>query len=378
MERNWPELHRQVVFGESGGRIIWQPRIGCWYTDKKFAGEAFPPPFTGLDYFDLFRELDCSARLYEYNACFKRVEHPAVYRTERELNATDTEITIHTPVGKQVAVHRRTTSNWHIITVKWEVSTEEELKIATWREENMAWAWDQAKFDELQASVGDLGAPTMFMPRMNVQSLYIERMGSQNGIYAIYDWPDTVEAYFRALEESHDRLMDVINASPVDIINYGENVHAGTLSPKLFLKYHLPACQRRSEKLHAGGKFVCSHWDGDVKALLPYVHETGLDGIEAITPYPQGDVTLEEVKAALGDDIFLMDGIPAIYFDETFTVETLVECAHRAIELFAPKLVLGISDEISSTGDLERIRIVGQLVDEYNAQFNAGAVPGAE
>jgi hypothetical protein len=29
--------------------------------------------------------------------------------------------------------------------------------------------------------------------------------------------------------------------------------------------------------------------------------------------------------------------------------------------------VLGISDEISSTGDLDRIRIVGQIVDEYNA-----------
>lgn len=369
MNRNFAELHRQVVFGQSAGRIIWQPRIGCWVTDKQFAGEEFPPPFTGLDYFDLYRELDCSARLYEYNACFERVEHPSVYTTQRELNETDTESTIHTPVGDQVVVHRRTTSSWYTITMKWEVSTEEELKVATWREENATWAWNQTAYDELQATVGDLGAPTMFMPRMNVQSLYIEKMGSQNGIYALYDWPDTVEAYFRALEESHDRLIDVINASPVDIINYGENVHAGTLSPKLFRQYHLPACQRRSEKLHAARKFVCSHWDGDVKALLPYVHETGLDGIEAITPYPQGDVTLEEVKAALGDDIFLLDGIPAIYFDETFTVETLAACTHRLIDLFAPKLVLGISDEISSTGDLERIRVVGQIVDEYNAQF---------
>jgi hypothetical protein len=215
--------------------------------------------------------------------------------------------------------------------------------------------------------VGDLGAPTMFMPRMNVQSLYIEKMGSQKGIYAIYDWPDTVAAYFRALDDSHDRLIDVINDSPIDIINYGENVHAGTLPPKWFEMYHLPSCQHRSERLHAADKFVCSHWDGDVKPLLPYAKETGLDGIEAITPYPQGDVTLEEVKEALGDDLFLLDGIPAIYFDKTFTVETLVDCTERIIELFAPKLVLGISDEISSTGDLERVRTVGEIVDAYNA-----------
>jgi hypothetical protein len=61
-----------------------------------------------------------------------------------------------------------------------------------------------------------------------------------------------------------------------------------------------------------------------------------------------------------------MDGIPAIYFDDTYSVETLVECAERMIELFAPRLILGISDEISSTGEIERVEIVRDLVDRYN------------
>ena len=39
------------------------------------------------------------------------------------------------------------------------------------------------------------------------------------------------------------------------------------------------------------------------------------------------------------------------------------------IDLFAPNLVLGISDEISSTGDLERVRLVGEIVEEYNRQM---------
>jgi hypothetical protein len=211
----------------------------------------------------------------------------------------------------------------------------------------------------------------MFMPRMNVQSLYINQMGVQAGIYALYDWTNTVEAYFRALEGSHDRLIDVINGSPVEIINFGENLHAGTMSPELFERYHLPACQHRCERLRAAGKFTCSHWDGDTVPLLPYAQETGLDGIEAITPQPQGDATLEQVKGALGDTMFLLDGIPAVYFDETFSVDVLVACTQRLIELFAPKLILGISDEISSTGDLDRIRVVGEIVDTYNAQFGS-------
>jgi len=375
MESEFARLHRRVVFGESNGRIIWQPRIGCWYTDKTFAGEPLPAPYTGMSLWEVYRALGCSARLYEYNQCYRRVEHPAVHATTRQLNETDVETTIHTPVGKQVRIDRRTPNSPHAIQVKREVESEDELRVATWREENTTWAWDQEQYDVLQAQVGDLGAPTMYMPRMNVQDLYINRMGVERAIYAIHDWRDTVEAYFRALDESHDRLIDVIAASPIEIVNMGENVHAGTLSPDLFVRYHLPACQHRCERLHAAGKFVTSHWDGDVRPLLPYAQETGLDGIEAITPFPQGDVTLEQVKAALGDRMYLLDGIPAVYFDDTFSERVLVACAERLIELFAPKLVLGISDEISSTGDIERVRIVGEIVDRYNAQFpESGAV----
>ena len=58
---------------------------------------------------------------------------------------------------------------------------------------------------------------------------------------------------------------------------------------------------------------------------------------------------------------------PNIYFDSTFSEEELAACAEKAIALFAPKLILGISDEMSSRGDIERIRLVGRIVDDYNA-----------
>lgn len=363
---NWSKLHHDVVFGKSGGKVIWQPTISCWYHDKNFAGQPLPRPYTNMTIPEIYRSLGCSARLYEFNTCFQRVEDKAVKISKQNLNEMDTQTTIETPVGKQIAVTRRCLDNRGIIHVKREVESEEELKVAAWREEHITWQWNQQQYEHLLRELGDLGAPTMYMPRMNVQSLFLEKMGVEKGIYAIYDWPDTVEAYFRALHESHDRLIEVINASPIDIINFGENVHAGTLSPELFRKYHLPECQYRCEKLHAAGKFVSSHWDGDCRPLLPYARETGLDGIEAVTPEPQGDVTLEETKEAFGDQIFLLDGIPAIYFDELFPVQTLVQCAEKVIELFAPKLVLGISDEISSTGNMERVRMVGEIVEKYN------------
>lgn len=364
---NLADLHTDVAYGKSNGKIIWQPRISCWARDKWFMGEELPAPFTGLDLPDIYRKLGCSARLYEYwNKCFQMAEPQSIRRITRQLNDIDTERIIETPVGNITAIDRETPNSERGIRIKPEIVTQDDFKTAIWLTENTTWEWDADIYDKLSEEIGDLGAPTIFLPRVNIQDLYINKMGVEKALYAIYDWPELVEKYFEVLDECHFRLIDVINASPIDIINFGDNLHCGTLPPNLFEKYILPSYHKRCTKLHEAGKFVSSHWDGDTKSLLPYAKQTGLDGIEAITPKPQGDVTLEEIKDALGNEIFLLDGIPAILFDREYSVDMIKEYTHKLIEYFAPKLILGISDELSSTGDIERIYIVSEIVDNYN------------
>ncbi len=361
-------LNLDVVRRRAGGKVIWQPRILAWLSDRQFRGEPLPPPYTGLSKPDLYRALGCSNRIYDFGRAFVSDEDPAVRISQRDLNATDYEVLVETPVGNQRAVYRRSPNNpWHE-PIRWPISSPADLKVAGWRQERRTWRWDQAAFDAVSAEWAGLGAPTACMPRASIQRLIVEEMGVEGTAYALADWPGACEEYFEALEVSHDRLIEVINASPIEIINFGDNVDARVTSPRLFEKYLLGVYRRRCERLHAAGKFVHAHWDGAVGPLLPLARETGLDGIEAITPRPQGDVTLEQAKTALGE-MFLLDGIPAILFDDTYSEADLADCARRCIDLFAPNLVLGISDEISSTGDLERIRLVGRIVDDYNAAW---------
>ncbi len=363
-----PELHRQVVRGESNGKIIWQPRIQCWITDKRFAGEALPEPFEHLSVPDMYRELKCSSRLYVFNACFVPREDPRVRIWREDISETDYKEAVETPVGGQFEIRRKTPTSPALIRIKGSIDSEEEMRVAAWRARHTEWTFDQERYDALMEEWGDLGLPTMYMPRVSVQDLFINTMGVEKAIYAIYGWGSVVEEYFQALHKSHMRLIEVINASPIEVINFGDNLHCETLTPHLYEQYVLPAYLERCDKLHQAGKFVHSHWDGSVRSLFPYARTSGLDGIEAITPKPQGDVTLEETKEALGDDMFLIDGVPAVYFDTIFPEELLIESVEKIIRLFAPKLILGISDEISSTGDIERVRTVGRIVDEYNAQ----------
>lgn len=362
------EFNLQVLRRRAGGRILWQPRIGCWLSDRKYDGRPVPPPYQGMTLPEIYRSLGCSARPYDFNQCFQSAEDPAVRISKRPLTETDYEVLVETPAGRQRAVYRKSPDSPHHRPLKWPVADEAELRAAAWREERRTWSFDAAKYDELSKKWAGLGAPTMYMPRTTVQKLFIDEMGVEAAIFALVDRPAACERYFEALNSSAERLIEVLNPSPVEVVNFGDNVHAATLPPNLFRKYVLPVYRRRAELLHKAGKFVHAHWDGDCRPLLPFARQAGLDGFEAITPEPQGDVTLEETKAALGD-LFLLDGIPAIYFDDTYSIETLLECAKRCLDLFAPNLVLGISDEISSTGDIERVRLVGRLVDDYNASL---------
>lgn len=365
-EMDLKQFHKDVIEQKAHGQVIWQPRILCWYGDRMFTHGQLPGKYKGLDSPNLYRELGCSNRIYEYGYAIRRVEDPQVKEYEVKLSDSEIKYVKESPVGTISCIYKSNTSNYGVYPSKWWIESEEDMKIAMWIEERCHFEWDEEKFQEIDAIWGDLGLPAIYVPRVNIQSLYLETMGVEGAIYALMDYPELVEEYFKILDASSERFIDVLNESVIQFVNFADNLHGGTLSPAYFEKYVLPTYQRRNELLHKANKFTYSHWDGDTKSLLPYAKLCGLDGIEAITPKPQGDVTLEEVKEALGDEVFLIDGIAAVLFDETYPVEMLVEQTKQVIELFAPKLILGISDEMSSTGNIERIRIVGDIVDEYN------------
>ncbi len=368
LKYNFENLHRDVCLNKDNKKIIWQPRISCWISDHISRDGHLPGKYNGMTKPELYRDLGCSARIYEFNACFVRTEHPDVTATIENTDDLRELHTIKTPIGTITCVMRKNTSNSGKYYEKWWVNNEEELKILEWVDSRARWSFNKKKYYELKAEWKGLGAPCMYMPRIGIQHLFIRGMGYINTAYALADYENSITKYCEALEDNQIGLMEVINDSPIDIINYGDNLHDGYLPPHIFEKYVLPVYQRRGVFLHKKGKFTYSHWDGDVKRILQYAKECELDGIEAITPTPQGDVTLQETKEALGD-MYLIDGIAAILFDERYSEAELIKQTKEVISLFAPKLVLGISDEISSTGDIERVRLIGKIVNEYNERL---------
>jgi hypothetical protein len=135
--------------------------------------------------------------------------------------------------------------------------------------------------------------------------------------------------------------------------------------PPYFKKYVIPFYKRVIPRIHEQGMYATSHWDGYVKQLLPMVKETGLDGLECVTPLPQGDVTLEEMKEGM-KYMFLRDGIPAILFCPWIELKTLENHVRRLMEMFYPRLILGVSDLLPANADIERVGFVKDIAKDFN------------
>jgi hypothetical protein len=178
------------------------------------------------------------------------------------------------------------------------------------------------------------------------------------------DHPEVIAEYVEHATAADDAMYEVLKACPVDILNFGENIDAFMDPPPIWNEHLLPYYRMRNDELHAAGKYTFIHIDGAMKPLLPYLRDCDWDAIEAATPVPQGDVTLDEIKQGFGDDIILVDGIPALYFLPSFKEKDLIDCTKRVGDLFHPKLVLGISDEPPPDSDIERVRMVGEWVKE--------------
>jgi len=269
-----------------------------------------------------------------------------------------------TPKGELRETRRKTVYGVASYVTEYLLKDVEDFKVLTYILDEQTFEFDRELYEDALAKIGDRAASIINLPHVALQSLFINYMGFEKAVIALWKHPREVESLLRVIEDNHDRMMRVIMGSPIDIVNFGDNIHHDLCSPPLFKKYILPYYRRATKELREAGKFTTSHWDGRVELLLPFMKETRLDGIECLTPKPMGDVTLEELHEALGDMV-LVDGVPANHFLPWVSDETLKAFTLKLLDMFTPRLIAGISDMLSPNGDIEKVRFVGKIVNEY-------------
>jgi hypothetical protein len=353
------EMDLAIFRGQDPCGVLWQPRLEFWYAVNKTRG-TLPPHMRGADILDVYDYCHASVRYFGsgLRIRYRNVQITECWEDEKRLRRT-----FETPVGVRTEIVHHDEWRLSAHNTEYKLKTPADFRVLEFMLQDEEWYWDQAAHEQEVARLGDRGYPQFYFRRSPLQGLFIEHMGFEATIFAMQDYPEVITRYIEIASEADNAMYDVLRRCPVQILNFGENIDANMDPPRLWLQYLIPYYRRRTEQLHASGKFLHIHIDGRMKPLLPYLRACPWDGIEAATPVPQGDVTLDEIKAGMGD-LDLLDGIPALFFLPSFPVEDLIACTRRAVDLFYPRLVLGISDEIPPDGDIERVRLVGELVQE--------------
>jgi hypothetical protein len=358
------EMNLRVFQRKPIPQILFQPRIEPWFDLHRRKGDL-PKDLIGLDVAGAYDALGLSMRYVHY---FTGQPDPVerTFAKEVRVHSKTTERggaqIIDTPHGQLVTGYLEAGEAGCRI-VDFPVKQPGDLKKLEWLFRNTRYSFNRSYFDQGSAFIGDRGQPQFWVPRSPYQSLSLEWMKFEDFVLALMDAPLEIEQVMKAIDDSYDDLfLQIVREGGPTIINFGENIDSNLLSPRFFERYHIPYYLKRSTPLRESGIFTTVHLDGSIKSLLPYLKDLPFDGLEALTPAPMGDATLEEMKNRMGDKV-LLDGIPAIFFIPPFTLEDVQRCVERIIQLFAPRLVLGISDEFPMAAGEEGIDRLKWVVD---------------
>jgi hypothetical protein len=379
-----------VFKGEKPDKIPWMPRIEHWYNVNRTVG-TLPQEYEGLDLPQVYERLNAAMRLYIFadwiygflqppygpqimptplktvsGLSWMGREKAEVEEVEVKRVKMGNEIVTEykTPLGVLKSIERSSEHGWAWYIVEYPVKSVKDFKVLEYLLERTGYEFDTEAFEKLSSWLRGQGMIWCCGPRRPLQRLLIEFMGVERTFISLRRHKDEVERIMEAIKQDNDRYYEAIKKSPIKVVNLTDNLDCRMVSPELFKKYYLPEYQERCDELHKAGKYVITHADGYVKALLPLFKETGLDGVEAVTFKPAGDVTPEEVKEAFGDELILVDGIPYWHFLPEVSMEEFEKITRKVIRMFRDRLILAISDEMPPPGEHSKLVRVAKIVEE--------------
>ena len=378
-----------VLAGEPVDRLPWAPRLDLWYKANKKAG-TLPQEFAKATLMEItdtldwgfhavvpdFRDLrskedDVDRALGIYNL------HTFPYRTVLEniqrhvtVEGDRTIVEYDTPKGKlrtvvlyDEAMRRAGITVTHI----------EEHAIKTVADyAPMAHIFAHALvednyqgYDEFHETVGDRGLAVGFisLAASPMHLLQRELMRMEDFFFQMHDHADEMAQLAQAIEQYWRRILDVASNSCAEVIFLGANYDASVTYPPFFAEHIMPWLREYAQVLHAQGKYLLTHTDGENTGLMEHYLAADIDIADSVCPAPMTKMTFREARDALQGKVTIMGGIPSVTLLEDSMSDA--EFEEYLDGFFADmgqgdRLILGVSDTTPPAAKFERLMQVGR------------------
>lgn len=272
-----------------------------------------------------------------------------------------------TPLGtiERRRIWEETSYSWAIS--RWGVRTEQDLKVLGHALSSLTYAprWD--RYQAWDHEVGDDGVVYLSAGYSAMGHLLNYWLGVTGSAYAIADWPGTFREVVDQINEANLREIDMLAASPAEIIIMGDNFSSDLQPPRFFAKWSKPYYAEAIRRLHAAGKCVAVHIDGKLRGAIAMIRDAGADAGDAITPAPMGDLSPLACRDEAGPNFILSGGVPPNLWLPEVPLETFKQSVLDWLELkrYGPRLIANAGDQVPPHAVEDRIEIMRDLVEKH-------------
>lgn len=285
-----------------------------------------------------------------------------------EKNGGTTVTTITTPVGELREVQKYSPISFSNGITEHLIKDIDDLKTFLWLTQHTSYTPEYEFALQRYQTIADNGIVLCYTPKSPLMDLVAIHAGVENVTYMIMDDEDAFAAILDELEEKYDEACRIAVESPAECIMIPENISSECVASfyhKYMKRYH----QKWTGRIREAGKFSFVHQDGTVRGLISQLSkESKFDVIEAVTPFPVGDVDIAEVADLVDDSTVIWGGIPGGMFNElSCSDQEFDEHVIHCIEVMtsSPRYVLGVADQVVPGSSMRRVKRVRELVDQY-------------
>ncbi len=383
-----------AITGQPTDQLPWAPRLDLWHIAQRARGTVLPR-FQGKNTAQLARELGiaCHAVRADYTqprdpadlalkglGCDNHPDYP--FRVELRGLAMDFQhdrenlrTTIHTPAGPvSFHLHQSAQMSRDGISLpfveSYPIRSPDDLEAVAQVFEHLVVVPTPQGYAAFRDRVGEQGLAVAsgLIAASPVHLLLHDLMSMEQFFYLYQDDRRAVERLAARLEPFFAAALAAVADCSAEVIYWGANYDQNLTWPAFFSAEIAPGLQRAAARLHARGKFLLTHTDGENEALLPLYPACGFDVAESVCPAPMTRCTLAQARAGMGPRTTVWGGLPSVALLKDSMSDA--EFEGYLDRLFAglgagERLILGVSDNVPPDASLDRMERIKERVEAF-------------
>ncbi|MFA6126814.1 MAG: uroporphyrinogen decarboxylase family protein [Bacteroidales bacterium] len=248
------------------------------------------------------------------------------------------------------------------------MKSEEDIPVMKFIYENMTFEPDYDFARKRLEQVGDQGIVLCYLPKSPFMHLMALEAGVMAVTMAAFNCPEEFADLLKTMKKAFDQAARIAVDSPAEVLMIPENLSSEMVGPDFFHLYMEEYQTEWTAKIRQAGKYSFIHIDGTLGGLLQQEATAGFTVLEALTPYPVGDLKIEDLAGVTGSSkSILWGGLPGVYFTASVSDDEFERHVRHVLSVMVqePRYVLGVADQVPPDGLESRVKLIAGLVRQY-------------